>query len=233
MGKKLLKKYRKKAGKRMQRRMKKYGKASLLKTPNEIVSDRFITKIKYNRIQDISCPNGLINNYTFRGNDVYDPDYSGTGGWTAIGLSQMAALYTRYRVYASKITIQPLAIGGGLSSTSFYICLIPQLDFASTGDFNDAVMNPYSKFRNFNANNTFTGNIKHYMTTEKIFGLNDKTVEIDDTYSALTNTTPGRPWYWQLYVVSPNATQGNNVLNVMITIEYFVEFFGRKANLFT
>lgn len=230
MAGKLLKKYRKKAGGKMQRRMKKYGKATMVKTVNEIVSDRYLTKIKYNRIQNITCPSGLLNSYVFSGNDIFDPDHTGSGGWSALGLAQLAALYGRYRAYASKITVQPLAVGSGLNATSFYMCLLPQTDTSSTSDMNDAIMNPYSKFRNFNVNNPFTGIIKHYCATEKIFGLNNKTVEIDDTYSSLTNGNPSREWYWQLYAQNPNGT-GDNVISVMVTLEYYVEFYNRKASL--
>jgi len=211
--------------------MKKYNKANLNVSPSNIVADRFITKIKYNRIQDIVCPGGLINNYVFSGNDLFDPDHSGTGGWTALGLSQLSNLYGRYKTYSCSIKIQPLAIGSGLSTTSFFMCLIPQVDSSSSGDINDAIMNPYSKFRNFNVNNPFTGNIKHYMSTEKIFGLNKKTVEIDDTYSSVVNGNPPREWFWQLYVQNPTSTGTNNTISVMVTLEYYCEFYNRKASL--
>lgn len=64
------------------------------------VSLRYVTNIE----MDASA--GATTSYAFRANDCYDPDYSGTGNQPYY-FDQLMAMYNKFTVLGSKITITP------------------------------------------------------------------------------------------------------------------------------
>jgi len=90
------------------------------------VADSVRTTLTYSDVIAIT-PGGVIGQYTFRGNSCFDPDYTNTGHQPQY-FDQMAILYTRYRVYGSRITVSAIneQVGSALQVT-----IIPSSDITA------------------------------------------------------------------------------------------------------
>ena len=69
----------------------------------QICPDRLIVPMKYSSVFSISGAGGVAS-YCFSQNSVFDPDVTSAGGSCA-GFTTLMNLYTRYRVYSSKIRV--------------------------------------------------------------------------------------------------------------------------------
>lgn len=59
----------------------------------------------YSITSNLTTVNPGINDWIFRGNSPYDPDYTGVGGYSAIGWPQLAGIYQKVIARASRITV--------------------------------------------------------------------------------------------------------------------------------
>ncbi len=169
------------------------------------------------------APGASIAQYTFRGNSVYDPDFTSTGHQPYYR-DQLAALYTRYRVYGSMIRVSAMneAVESGLQ-----ISLIPNTAVYSMTGGAYPLEFPHAKslkLLGVGGINTVTG--YHRMTTRQLLGLRPREV-LDQDYSALIGAQPSSEWYWM--VVAQDISPAINVATTMqITITYDVEFYDRE-----
>lgn len=215
------KKYKRKFKKYVKRRKMK---ASLSKMPTMIVPDRVITKLRYNHNFSMSTVANVAKLQAYRMNSCYDPDFTNIGG-QPMGFDQWATLFSRYKVYGSKITVKTHNMNNGVASLC-RICLLPTLQSAALGtDMAEVIEQPYAK-------NTIQGwyqpaYLKHYMTVEKILGLNKKTVEIETGFSAVTGENPGNEAFWHLYIQSADPSLTGTYW-MTVTLTYYVEFYDRK-----
>jgi len=167
--------------------------------------------------------------HVFRGNSLYDPDYT-TGGIQPYGHDQWSQFYEYYTVYGSSIkaTLFP--------STNTYqaydIAVVPSSETTATSA---ATLTapieemPYSRYRTVTSYNTGTKSsiVRHYMSTAKIFGANPLAIKTEDSYSAVYNANPASIWYWLVYTQpSDEATANSN--NITITITYYCEYSDRR-----
>jgi len=60
--------------------------------------------MKYSDRLDFQVTSGLTGHYVYRGNSLFDPDYS-SGGHQPSGYNFWKQAYDRYRVFASRIKI--------------------------------------------------------------------------------------------------------------------------------
>lgn len=220
-------KYYKRKYKRKLRKykIKRKKQASLMRMPGTIVSDRVITKLRYNHNFSVTTISGVPRLTVYRLNSVYDPEYA-TGGAQPLGFDQWATLFSRYKVYGSKLTLKFHNMNAGVGGLA-RICLVPTLQAAAltASDIAEAIEQPYAK-------NTIQGwyipaKLSSYMSVEKILGLNKKTVEIDTGFSALVTDNPGNEAFWHIYVQSADpAVVATYWLTVTIT--YYVEFYDRR-----
>lgn len=195
--------------------------------------DKYFTKVRYSNW--ISNPSGGITGVfdnVFRANNVYDPDFTGTGIGVS-GFTELASIYSRYRVYASKIRVSIKSLSDTSSTGDGVILLVPDrsftgysmatminrqaIPFAVTGQMN----------RGVNGNNPLV--LKSFRKTKNIYGETDID---DDAYTGTTaGTAPTSEWYWHIVVgrsdqSSISAYPGYEVL---VKISYYVRFELRKA----
>ena len=92
---------------------------------NSPLPDYYMTKLHYNDWVNIPST-GIIGiaDSIISGNGAYDP-YVGLGGIGCAGFAELAAIYTQYRVYASKITVVMKAITDVTATGDFIAGLIP------------------------------------------------------------------------------------------------------------
>lgn len=185
--------------------------------------DRLMVKLKYT--QRIPFSGSSLVTQVFRANGLFDPDLSGTG-FQPNGFDQYAALYTRYRVHASKIEgwyIADIAGSGAAVVTSITPSQNPT---AVGGTFEGIIGNPFVKWCTLGPS-TGENNQKlsNYTSIQKIQGKPG--VKYDDVNAAPVDGLPARQTYWICETGSID-----NISNVDITgifcITYYCEFFDRR-----
>ena len=93
------------------------------------VPDRIFVKLRY--VERIVLTAGSSNSYVFRGNSIFDPNYTSTGG-QALATDQWNSFYQQYRVHSSSIKVVINATGGGAGSVRRYLTLPWDSDDLST-----------------------------------------------------------------------------------------------------
>lgn len=216
---------RKNVRRRSNRRGARRGKIStlVLKGPS-IVPDRMFTKLKYNLTRTLDpAPAAATVTYAFRGNSLYDPEYS-VGGQQPMGYDQWTALYNQYRVHASSISIKFMSTSSTEAGGFTKIVLFPSTTPAS-GSYSGNNEQPYSRSI-FLANNGINqGYLRGKMLTKKMLGI--KSVAYDEDLAGVTGSDPAKQWYWILYGSSINDLANIAGVYMDIKVTYFTEFFGR------
>lgn len=224
--------YTKKYNRRKRRQMKRYYKKPAPSIGYAIpltCPDKMRVRLRYNRnVALISGILGAPDEYTFRGNSIFDPDQTGTGS-QPLGSDQWAGFYTQYRVMASSIKVSCYPITEG-STSHGVVCVFPTTRDPSGITTRDAAKSqPYNKY--VATTGTGAGPIKtvsNYMSVGKFFGFDIRTN--DDTSGLLetaTGTNPVQEMFWQIvtYAQDRNASV---VINADIEITYYVELYSRR-----
>lgn len=151
---------------------------------------------------------------SFRGNSVFDPDFSG-GGSTAFSFTQCAAIYNRYRVLGSRITLDVINSG----SAPLRIALVATIA-------NSPPTASYLPGQRHVAQGMIgtSGTVgwKHtaFARTASVFGVPESQVLSEDDFAGLSSGNPNNVWYWHVVMFNPSAVAG--LCSVAVRIEYDV-----------
>lgn len=202
---------------------KKNSSMRIAYTPNLTrlgIPDAVRTELTYSDVIAIN-PASAIGQYTFRGNSIFDPDYTSTGH-QPMYRDQLAALYSRYRVYKS--TIQVSAVNEQIA-TALQVTVIPASDITTFTSALYPLEFPYAKgARLLGVGGIMTTVIRHSMSTQLLLGLRPREV-LDQDYSALVGANPSSEWYWQ--IVAQDLSAENVQTSLQVIIRYDVEFYDR------
>lgn len=163
---------------------------------------------------------GYINTRVFRGNSLFDPDYTGVGV-QPYGYDQMCAIYNRYYVYASKITVYPHFVGMSTPDSCRDVRWLVFPWCAPTVSYNEyedlaSQMRPY-KALTMNDPSDQKQNLTIYQSTKRMQRLGDPD-EVDS--GAVTTTNPAQTWYW--FVRADTSGTGTAVfLNMDVKITFY------------
>lgn len=225
--------YRRKYFKRRARR--KYGRkrrpkynprsrvtSKVMRQPTGI-PDKMYIKLKYSTNQLIASSGNTPGLYIFRGNSVFDPDYSGIGD-QPVGFDQWAQFYKDYKVLASKITVTAIA-QSNLAANVACVSINPETSVPTTGLTPiNLIQHPYSRHRYIGqGDGPAPPTFSNYMTTKKMYGLKDV---CDEQYIANVATNPQIQWYWNVSISPTNNTTSVGA-NIVAVITYYVEFSNR------
>lgn len=218
--------YRKTRGKRraVKRRGKRKAKASTLRLrTTTVIPDRMFVKLKYADVIS-RVPGATIDNYVFRGNSLFDPDFTGTGH-QPFGYDQWASanqFYQRYRVHAAKAIYKI----NNDTATGLICSVYPSLQSTSISIMSNALETPRARFKTCgeNAGQSITTLSTGLNYTKAVAGM--PSISQDDLFTSLYTTSPSRQWY---YVFTASSTDGvtNAVYQFSVQLTYFVEFFDR------
>lgn len=160
--------------------------------------------------------------YSFRGNSVYDPDFSGAGHQPAY-YDTYSEVYSRYKVYGCSIDIKYTNTTGD----SIVCSIIPSTQNLGVGASPSALLDlPRARWSIAGTANIMPASIRHKASTSEILGLTSRQIE-DDDYSALTTTNPNQIWYWNIYVSHLDTSKLNVGMACLIRIIYDVKFFDK------
>lgn len=189
-------------------------------------SRQYATKLKYSTIVNISGTVLRSRDHVFRANQLYDPDFTGTGHQPRF-FDQLAAIYRVYRVMGSKIRVQYVPTTPATTSQNVSLFVIPSSTVTSLSDseYRDLSELPLSKTRFANFYNTQL-TINHYMSTALAQGVQSNVVKTADDYIGTVDgvVTPTKENFWHVGLSLVN--ESNSVIDGYLTvdIEYYVNF---------
>jgi len=180
---------------------------------------RMRVKLVYSQYNPESASASVVSQI-FRGNSVYDPDQTGTGG-QPYNFDDFAIEYKRYRVRACTIHVEFVChTAGGRGAT---VVVVPTNSSTAFTSVYDAMAAPHAK----SALLTGLGNgtktrVTMRRTTKQVLGE-----DWGDRFEALVTADPADPWYYQILVFSNDASTTLGV-TVLAKLTYDVEFFDRN-----
>lgn len=163
--------------------------------------------------------------YIFRGNSVFDPDFTSTGGQPA-SFDDYALNYQRYRVHGSRIQWRGNALNTG-SGNQMALVVAARLSSSSLSTpslIYDAGSMPYSKLIAVNPVIPVNGSMT--MQSARRFGVSPSQFAGYEQYTAAVTTNPATDFYWHFAVYASDLTSAPD-FNLIVTIDYDVEFYQR------
>jgi len=203
-----------------------------IRRPDFGFPDRMITKLRYVDNLELSANAGVVAANVFRMNSCFDPDLSGVGHQPmyydqlcgAVG----TAPYSRYRVLQSKITctysmesppsltaanVGPVIVGLHTSNTS-------GLFASSVSALMEGSGSKWTYLQDKSGSNNVKTLTATYIPTRDL-GLDAG----DDTLAAGSTASPTQAFHAIPWKVDP---VGAGIVNVIVQIEFRVQFFGRN-----
>jgi len=169
------------------------------------------------------------NFYNFRGNSVFDPDQTATGGQPAY-FDDYAFVYDRYRVWGSRINVTPQQ---GTTSGQNQLLIVPATTTSTATTLTQAQnlqANRFSVHFAFSANTSQfrPGGFWRQMSTQRMFGATPQSFLGNPNYHSAITTNPADQWYWNILTFCPAQDQATTLV-CSVVVEYDVEFFQRVS----
>lgn len=201
------------------RRLRSTYKTAIIKSPT-FARDLYV-KLKYNMRTNMIGGSGVIPSYVFRGNDIYDPDFTGTGG-QPLGFDQYITIYNKWTVMGSKCKVNFSNHSGdgamvsiqGNTSNSW-----SNLDWLNQPLLRSACVGPSTGIG--------TKTLSKYLSTASVMGVTKSKVRDEDSYSGSSSLMPSSQWYWLIKAGAMNPTASVDV-DLNCTLTYYVRFYDPK-----
>lgn len=201
---------------------KRNGRANMVISRSSPIPDRFFTKLHYTELITLSYT-GTLKTYQFKMNDIYDPNYTGTGH-QPMGHDQFALLYSKYRVYGCRYNV----IWSNTNATyqgEGLVQLRPNSTLSAT--FEDAMEDSYRQYRVLPCEGSEVKTINGYASVAKLYGVKKSEVAIGDNFAANIGASPNVGIYMNLYVQNQDVATALTVV-ARVNFTFFVEFYERK-----
>lgn len=205
---------------------RRYGKAI---SRNPITSDTFFVKLKYSEIRNIIGGALTSSSYVWRGNSIYDPDFTSAGG-NVSGKTEWFGFYSDCVVLGSKCKVK--IING--TPQMMQCCLYPNRTSTGVGVGNGDLREiPYGSttttgIYSSNAQNN-PRTISKYFSTSKMYCVGKSEISNNPTFWHQNTTNPSNQWFWILQCEVPATPDALSwVQDVQIT--YYC-MFKRRVNV--
>lgn len=204
---------------------------------NQIVPDRYFTKLKYQfRQQSISlnATTALNASVIVRGNSLYDPEYA-AGGGQPIGFDHLKTLYQYYRVHASRVKYRVYnnssTTAGAILYGTIYPTTIPSYPPQSITNWADVAGQPHARYKFLktgSASPSYDCTMSHKIKTKTVFGARtimntDHQTAINANPAEATGSAP-RAWYYVVTLWNADQTTTTVTYDLDIEVEYYCEF---------
>lgn len=215
----------KKSYKRYKRRkIRKQGNPNaMVMRKSSIMPDRLFVKLNY--VDDLhTTSTSTTQGWLYAGNDVYDP-YTATGGHQPLGHNQYSALYNKFYVRGSKISVKFVSADIGTS-----VFIAPSNQNILLPNITTILEQPDTKYTVV-APGVGRTMLKHYWTTKKAFGAKAIGPQ-DEAYVGFTGSTgtggsPANLWYWNIGFRNVDPAVAGSIF-AQVKITYYVEYISRK-----
>ncbi len=185
-------------------------------------------QLKYNG-RKTSNGGGTVNieDYIFRGNSCFDPDFAVGGDQNQpLGFDEWSALYRRYRVIACKADVDFINDAG----VSAFGYVTAENTSSAYTDRSNAMEPLYQKRANVgqDAGNN-QGKISMYLSTAQVRGGPKDIVQYEADLSALVSANPTQEWFWHIGAIGTGSSSNNFSVDIEFTLTYYVEFYDRET----
>jgi hypothetical protein len=203
------------------KRRRRYGQTRLLRGP---VNKTAVAKLRYCESVAITPTAGSCFTYTFRANDVYDPNQTGTGH-QPMGFDQIMSNYQHFTVIGSKITAT--FIGG----TTEYLAAISTN--SSSSDSSNSASEIKERQRTVwkvvptNVGGPGTRTLSKRFSSKKFFHV--KALVGESQYKGSASNSPAEQAFFYVYAGSDDGSTTVGTIKVSVTIEYIVVFSEPKS----
>lgn len=177
------------------------------------LSDQFTTDMPYGAAFALGVAANSATYYSWRGNSVYDPDYTGVG-YTAFHYSKISLLYNRYRVISSQLDMAIMNTGAA-ACTAYLIATIVN----GPPGVNQMLGSKHVAFAQLVPGGPATWKHRAGMPTHKVFGVPASQVLSEDDFAGLVGGNPNNVWYWHLYFVNNTATATTVEINLRLNFK--------------
>lgn len=195
--------------------------------------DRFMCKMKYLDTVNTTLTIGQSQQTaftTYRVNSLYDPLVTTSSEQNVAGFSEMAAMYTNYRVHAAKFTVNIVPNANNNQGAIAYCGFSATTPGIVAGSSYTAVLNslgnPYTVWSMLAAQAGQATNLENYVGMKKLAG--SIVANTDDDYASVANTNPAKPLYGLVLVSVPVVTTAAVSFTSVVEIEFWAEFYGRQ-----
>lgn len=168
------------------------------------------------------APGAAVASYVFRGNSLYDPDYTGTGHQPRY-YDQLTPIYGRYKVLASAITVEMI---NGSPTAGAIFAITPNTEIITFTSWQQASELPRSKTSQIvPIASRYPFKLSSQATTKSICGLLPYQVN-DEDWSSSVGTNPVQIWYWNVNVASIDEST-NVTVSLRIKMKYKAIMYDR------
>lgn len=196
--------------------------------------DKMLVKLKYfdtvNYTTQFTTTGSLLYNVQYRLNSVYDPLFATAAEQNVAGYLELAQMYSRFKVHASKFTSN-IVNGSGTSPVLAVFNASPTLNVESGyGNLLLSCGNPYTVWANIGLGvGLGSQSLDMYVKNKKVLG--SEMYDTDNDYSSLTTGNPALPIYGNFSLSIPVLPTQTFTVYFVNQIEYYVEFYGRDTEL--
>lgn len=223
--------FRRALGHRLRRRFRSHRRFHGRSNQLAIIPDRYFCKLVYTDHRQSASGGATSALQQFRGNSLFDPDFTNTGGQPR-GFPKLAALYGFYRVYASQIKLR-FASPTGIPTAQSLVGLAVMAhdksgDVTTASDPQKEEELPRCKAMvvRYGSTDQPIAQIKKMYKTRAIFGVDKQTVISDDLYGAAVTANPTNSWFWSIFWRNgDDATAANMFIWTKLT--FYCEFYNR------
>jgi len=167
-------------------------------------------------------PGAAVAQYTFRGNSLYDPDYTGAGQQPRY-YDTYSTVYGKYRVFGSRMTID---IINGSPSAAVSMAVLPWTDVVTFTSWSQVAELPEARVTTMvPIASRVSKRLFHAAKTSAVCGLRSRQV-MDEDWGASVGSNPLQIWYWNVCVASVDGTT-NVAVSFRVRIEFDCEFYDR------
>lgn len=173
-------------------------------------------KLRYSDHYTHTHTSGAMQNWTIRGNSVFDPDYTYTGHQPS-SFDELAAFYMFYRVKSSKIKVMVSSL---TSDVPIMAIVVPARELTSPSYWYYAAENTRAVVKYVATTAIPVTELVSYASTSMMYEGQNPT---DQDFGAEVSTNPTKVWFWRIFSNSANGASTSSCA-ISIEIEYDVEF---------
>lgn len=203
------------------RRRRMLSKPSTMLVKPLILPDTAFVKMSYT--DTIAFSGAVVYDHRFRGNSIFDPDYTGTGSQPT-GRDQWFEFYSSYCVIGSKVEISM----DNRSQYAANFTVFPSNENLAVVGQDLPQTYPYmkNKFLAHDGNSQTLGKISTYMSTAKMYGKTPQAILDCEDFASSFSTDPQQQWFWHICLQSTDDST-DAIADWTITITYYCKLFDR------
>lgn len=224
-GKRKKRRYRRRrAPRQIVARQQQFSNSNKLRT---MVPRSFYTKLVYTTKFSLTEITGIIFENHYRGNNIYDPDYTGVGHQPR-GFDQLSDNYNKYVVLGSSCEL--IGVSGASGDAGVIeVSLMPVVSPSTLSNRDPEYLAemPGSQMMVI-APGGEKQIISAYQSTANVKGVSRRTILTDDTFEGtVAGSGPNNAWYWQ---INAQVADENTTMDAFLYVKlvYYVKLLEPK-----